>query len=173
MDTEPKTLTYQVPGGMLSNLLSQLTQLGAADKYQAVLAEIPNVRKDMGYPPLVTPLSQMVGTQAVFNIVTGERYKTIPKEIRDYLKGLYGMPPGDVNEDIRKKAIGDEQVINHRPADDIDPEFEKLKTEIGDLAESDEDVLMHALFPDIAKTFLDLRRNPMSAAEVFNINLVV
>lgn len=174
METVPKTLTYQVPGGMLSNLLSQLTQLGAADKYEEVLNEIPRVRKDMGYPPLVTPLSQMVGTQAVFNIVTGERYKTIPKEIRDYLQGLYGMPPGEVNEEIRKKAIGDAEVITHRPADDIEPEFEKLKYQVGTLAKSDEDVLIFALFPDIAKKFLENRgKAKVVATEIYNIELVV
>lgn len=173
MDTEPKTLSYQVPGGMLSNLLSQLTQLGAADKYEEVLREIPRVRKDMGYPPLVTPLSQMVGTQAVFNVVMGERYKTIPKEIKEYLKGLYGMPPGEVNQEIRRKGIGNTEVINHRPADDILPEFEKLKVELGNLAKSDEDILMYALFPEIAKKFLEHRDKPQEKVEVHNITLFV
>jgi oxaloacetate decarboxylase alpha subunit len=154
MDVEPNTLTYQVPGGMLSNLLSQLEGQGATDKYEAVLAEVPRVRKDLGFPPLVTPLSQMVGTQAVFNILVGERYKFIPKEIKDYVRGKYGQSPAPISQEIKEKIIGDEQPITHRPADDIAPEFEKLKAEIGTLAQCDEDVLMYALFPENAKEFL-------------------
>ena len=154
MDVEPNTLTYQVPGGMLSNLLSQLEGQGATDKYEAVLAEIPRVRKDLGFPPLVTPLSQMVGTQAVFNILVGERYKFIPKEIKDYVRGKYGQSPAPVSQEIKEKIIGDEHPISHRPADDIAPEFEKLKAEVGGLAQCDEDVLMYALFPENAKVFL-------------------
>jgi oxaloacetate decarboxylase alpha subunit len=155
METEPKTLIYQVPGGMLSNLLSQLKSQNAGDKYEEVLKEIPKVREDLGYPPLVTPLSQMVGTQAVFNILVGERYKVVPKEIKDYVKGLYGKSPVPINDDIRKKIIGNEDVVGVRPADLLEPGFEKAKEEIGDLAKSDEDVLSYALFEQVAKKFLE------------------
>ncbi len=171
MDIEPKTLMYQVPGGMLSNLLSQLTNQGAADKFEEVLNEIPKVRKDLGYPPLVTPLSQMVGTQAVFNVLTGERYKVIPSEIKDYLKGLYGMPPGEVNEEIRTKGIGSEEVMTVRPADLIDSELDKLKAEIGDLAKSSEDVLIYALFPEVGRKFLTDRENA-GKEKIINIEIV-
>ena len=157
MDVEPKTLAYQVPGGMLSNLLSQLEGQGAADRYEEVLAEVPRVRKDLGYPPLVTPLSQMVGTQAVFNILVGERYKLIPKEIKDYVRGKYGQSPAAISQEVKEKIIGDETPITHRPADDIAPELEKLKAEIGNLAHCDEDVLMYALFPEISKKLLENR----------------
>lgn len=159
MDTEPMTLRYQVPGGMLSNLLSQLKAQGAESKFEDVLKEIPNVREDLGYPPLVTPLSQMVGTQAVFNTLTGERYKVVPKEIRDYVKGLYGKAPIEVKPEIATKIIGDEEVINCRPADLISSEYEKIKAEIGELAKSDEDVLIYALFTDVGKKYLENRDN--------------
>lgn len=173
-DVEPKTLEYQVPGGMLSNLLSQLTQQGAADKFYDVLKEIPKVRKDMGYPPLVTPLSQMVGTQAVFNILTGERYKVIPKEIRDYLKGLYGNPPAPVNDDIKEKAIGNFEVIKHRPADDIEDELEKLRVEAGEMIESEEDLMMYALFPENTKKFFESQKEEKKVEdEVVEINITV
>ncbi|WP_319205510.1 oxaloacetate decarboxylase subunit alpha [uncultured Ilyobacter sp.] len=157
MDVEPKTLVYQVPGGMLSNLLSQLESQGAAHKYDEVLAEVPKVREDLGFPPLVTPLSQMVGTQAVFNVLLGERYKIIPTEIKNYVKGLYGQSPAPISKEMQEKIIGDASPITYRPADDISPEFEKIKEEIGSLAKSDEDVLMYALFPDNAKKFLQQR----------------
>ncbi len=159
MDVEPKTLKYQVPGGMLSNLLSQLTNQNAQDKYEDVLKEIPKVREDLGFPPLVTPLSQMVGTQSVFNVLMGERYKIVPKEIKDYVKGLYGMPPGNISDEIKIKIIGDDKQITERPANLIKPEFESLKLEIGKLAKSDEDILMYAMFPDIGKEFLEKREN--------------
>lgn len=158
MDVEPKTLTYQVPGGMLSNLLSQLESQGAVNKYDEVLAEIPRVRKDLGFPPLVTPLSQMVGTQAVFNVLVGERYKFIPTEIKNYVKGLYGKSPAPISKEIKEKIIGDIVPITYRPADDILPEFEKIKEEIGHLAKCDEDVLMYALFPENARKFLSERQ---------------
>ena len=154
----PNILKYQVPGGMLSNLISQLTQQNALDKLEDVLKEVPNVRKDLGYPPLVTPLSQMVGTQAVLNVLNKERYKMVPKEINDYLKGKYGAPPAPVDEDIRKKIIGDEIVITHRPADDLEPEFANLKKQYKDLIKSDEDVLSIALFGDVAIKFLEKRK---------------
>ena len=153
----PNILKYQVPGGMLSNLISQLKQQGALDKLEAVLKEVPEVRKDMGYPPLVTPLSQMVGTQAVLNVLNGERYKMVPKEINDYLHGKYGQSPAPVDEAIRTKIIGDDKVITHRPADDLAPEFANLKKQYKGLAKSDEDVLSIALFGDVAIKFLTKR----------------
>lgn len=160
MDVEPKTITYQVPGGMLSNLLSQLKAQGAEDKYEAVLREIPRVREDLGFPPLVTPLSQMVGTQAVFNILADERYKMIPKEIKEYVRGFYGSSPAPITDEIKKKIIGDEEVITVRPADLLEPEIEKYKAEIGELATSPEDVLSYILFPQVAKKFFEDRLKP-------------
>ncbi len=154
-----RVLLYQIPGGMLSNLVSQLRQQGAENRYEDVLAELPRVRADMGYPPLVTPTSQIVGTQAVVNVLLGERYKMVSKEVKDYCMGLYGRPPAPINPDLLKKAIGDEEPITGRPADSLEPGFEKAKAEIGDLAESDEDVLSYALFPQQAREFFELRRN--------------
>ena len=153
----PNILMYQVPGGMLSNLVSQLKEAHAEDRYYDVLEEIPRVRKDFGYPPLVTPTSQIVGTQAVLNVVSGERYKMFTKESKGVLAGEYGKLPGMVNEEVRRKAIGDRQVITCRPADLIEPEFEKCKREIGELARCDEDVLSYALFPQVAKKFFENR----------------
>lgn len=153
----PNILMYQVPGGMLSNLVSQLKEAHAEDRYYDVLEEIPRVRKDFGYPPLVTPTSQIVGTQAVLNVVSGERYKMFTKESKGVLAGEYGKLPGMVNEEVRRKAIGDRQVITCRPADLIEPEFEKCKREIGELARCDEDVLSYALFPQVAKKFFESR----------------
>ena len=159
LNVDTNTLLYQVPGGMLSNLLGQLKQAGKEDKYYDVLAEIPVVRKDFGYPPLVTPTSQIVGTQAVMNVVTG-RYKMFPKESKGLLRGEYGALPGEVNEEVRKMAIGDEKVITCRPADLLEPELEKYKAEAGSLAKSEEDVLSYALFPQVAKKFLAERNDP-------------
>ena len=156
----PSILKYQVPGGMLSNLMSQLKEQDAMDKYEAVLNEVPRVRKELGYPPLVTPLSQMVGTQSVMNIMTGERYKMVPKEIKDYLHGLYGAAPAPVDPEIRKKVIGDDEVITYRPADKIEPQFEMYKEKYKDLIKSDEDVLTCALFEQKAVKFLTERNNP-------------
>lgn len=153
--TDPQTLKYQVPGGMLSNLLSQLKQQNAVDKYEEVLKEVPRVRADLGYPPLVTPMSQMVGTQSLFNVLSGERYKLIPKEIKDYVRGNYGKSPAPISEEIRKKIIGDEDIITVRPADLIKPEFEAIKEEASELARCDEEVLMYALFPQVAPKFLE------------------
>lgn len=155
----PNILTYQVPGGMLSNMIKQLSDQGAMDKYEEVLREIPNVRKDMGYPPLVTPLSQMVGTQSVLNVLSGERYKMCAKEIKDYLHGKYGQSPADVDEEIRKKIIGDDEVITCRPADLLKPEFESLKEKYKDIAQCDEDVLSLALFEQVATDFLKKKYN--------------
>ncbi|WP_035051552.1 oxaloacetate decarboxylase subunit alpha [Carnobacterium pleistocenium] len=158
--TEPNTLLYQVPGGMLSNLLSQMKEAHAEDKYEEVLREVPRVRADLGYPPLVTPMSQMVGTQAFMNVLNGERYKMIPKEIKDYVKGSYGQSPVPIAEEIRHKIIGEEKTLSGRPADLIKPEMEKYREELGDLAESTEDVLMYALFPQLAETYLKKRKDP-------------
>ncbi len=151
------TLLYQVPGGMLSNLISQLKQANAEDKYYDVLKEIPRVREDFGYPPLVTPTSQIVGTQAVLNVLMGERYKMVSKESKGLLRGEYGMVPGKVNEEVRKKAIGDDEVITCRPADLLEPEMEKYRKEAGELARCEEDVLSYALFPQVAETFFKNR----------------
>lgn len=134
LNVDPNTLLYQVPGGMLSNLLSQLKQAGAEDKYYEVLAEVPRVREDFGYPPLVTPTSQIVGSQAVMNVIGGERYKMVPKESKGLLRGEYGRLPGKVNEDVRKKCIGDDEVITCRPADLLSPELEEYRKQAGDLA---------------------------------------
>jgi len=159
LNVDTNTLLYQVPGGMLSNLISQLKQANAEDKYYEVLAEIPRVREDFGFPPLVTPTSQIVGSQAVLNVLSGERYKMVTKESKGLLKGEYGRLPAPVNEEVRKKAIGDEEVIECRPADLIEPELEKYKEETKDFAKSEEDVLSYALFPQVAKKFFDARDN--------------
>lgn len=154
---DTNTLLYQVPGGMLSNLISQLKQAKAENKYYDVLNEIPRVREDFGYPPLVTPTSQIVGTQAVMNVLMGERYKTFTKESKGVLKGEYGRLPGKVNEEVRKAAIGDEEPITCRPADLIEPEVEKIREEFSGIAKTDEDVLLCALFPKVAPGFLEKR----------------
>ncbi|MBR5341358.1 MAG: pyruvate carboxylase subunit B [Erysipelotrichaceae bacterium] len=153
-EVNPNILTYQVPGGMLSNMIKQLHDQGAMDRYQDVLNEIPKVRKDLGYPPLVTPLSQMVGTQAVLNVLNGERYKMCAKEIRDYLHGMYGKAPARINKEVKEKIIGNDKVITCRPADLLKPEFEKLKERYKNIARSDEDVLSLALFEQVAVGFL-------------------
>ena len=171
METEPKALVYQVPGGMLSNLMSQLEAQKAMDKYDEVLREIPRVRKDLGYPPLVTPLSQMVGTQAVFNILLKQRYKVVPKEIKDYVRGLYGKTPAPIDKEIQKIIIGEEVPTTCRPADKIGPELEKYKSEIGNLAKSMEDVLSYALFPDNARKFFINRDNVGTEIQEINIFL--
>jgi pyruvate carboxylase subunit B len=147
----------QVPGGMISNLANQLKEQGALHRMDEVLAEIPKVRKDLGYPPLVTPTSQIVGTQAFFNVLAGERYKTITTEVKYYLQGRYGKAPAPVCEHLRFQAIGSEEVIECRPADLIAPELDKLRKEVGALAKSEEDVLTYAMFPDIGRKFLEER----------------
>ncbi|TKD43880.1 sodium-extruding oxaloacetate decarboxylase subunit alpha [Azotobacter chroococcum] len=148
----------QVPGGMMSNLANQLKEQGALHRINEVFAEIPRVREDLGFPPLVTPTSQIVGTQAVFNVLAGERYKTITNEVKLYLQGRYGKAPGKVNERLRFQAIGTEEVIDVRPADLLKPEMTKLRAEIGELAQSEEDVLTYAMFPDIGRKFLEERK---------------
>jgi len=156
--TEPKTLIYQIPGGMLSNLLSQLKSLNAEDKFEEVLNEVPRVREDLGYPPLVTPMSQMVGAQAVFNVLNKKRYSAVPTEIKKYLKGQYGRAPGKINEEIKNKIIGDEKTIDVRPAELLEDELPKAKKELGDLWNTMEDVLSYTLFPQSAKEFLERRK---------------
>ena len=162
LNVDTNTLLYQVPGGMLSNLISQLKQANAEDKYYDVLAEVPRVRKDFGYPPLVTPTSQIVGSQAVLNVLAGERYKMVSKESKGLLRGEYGRLPAPVNEEVRKKAIGDDPVITCRPADLLQPELEKYRAEAGDLAKCEEDVLSYALFPQVAEKFLQKRNQPQT-----------
>ncbi|MBI2230915.1 MAG: pyruvate carboxylase subunit B [Deltaproteobacteria bacterium] len=146
-------LVSQVPGGMLSNLIAQLRQQNAEDRLDAVLEEMPHVRKDLGYPPLVTPTSQIVGSQAALNVMTGKRYGVVASETRNYLMGLYGEPPGPVSEEIKKKVLGKKQPITCRPADLLQPGLEAARKEIGSLAASEEDVISYALFPEIAKEF--------------------
>ncbi len=147
----------QVPGGMISNLVNQLREQGALNRLDEVFAEIPRVRKDLGYPPLVTPTSQILGTQAVLNVLTGRRYQTITNEVKMYLQGRYGCPPGPVNTTVRRKAIGNYEVIDGRPANRLPLEMGRLRTEIGTLAHNEEDVLIYAMFPEIGKEFLFAR----------------
>ena len=173
LTVNPNILKYQVPGGMLSNLMNQLDKQNAMDRYDEVLKEIPRVRKDMGYPPLVTPLSQMVGTQAVLNVLMGERYKMVPKEINEYLHGKYGQAPAPVNEEIKKKIIGDDEVITCRPADLLAPEFESFKEKYKDIAKCDEDVLSLALFENVAIDFLNKKYNKVKEDEVVEFNLLI
>lgn len=155
--TDTRVLVNQVPGGMISNLANQLKEQGALDRMNAVLEEIPRVREDLGYPPLVTPTSQIVGTQAALNVLTGARYKSVTNEVKLYLQGRYGRAPGHVNEEVRKLAVGDLDVTTCRPADLLADELDRLRNEIDSLARSDEDVLTYAMFPDLAKTWLQER----------------
>lgn len=159
-------LEFQIPGGMLSNLVSQLREQGAEDKYMDVLAEVPRVRKEMGYPPLVTPSSQIVGTQATLNVVVGERYKIIPEEVKNYFRGFYGRPPAEIDPEIRRKVIGDEKPIDCRPAELITPGMEKARAELGDLARSEEDVISYALFPQVMRPFLERVRDGVGREEM-------
>ena len=152
------TLLYQVPGGMLSNLISQLKQSGAEDKLMDVLAEVPRVREDFGYPPLVTPSSQIVGTQAVLNVLSGERYKMVTKESKAMLRGEYGRLPAPVNEEVRKKCIGDDEIITVRPADLLPPEMDKYREEVKGWMEQEEDIVTSAMFPQVAPKFFEFRR---------------
>ncbi|HHW92138.1 MAG TPA: oxaloacetate decarboxylase subunit alpha [Firmicutes bacterium] len=154
---DTNVLEYQIPGGMISNLASQLRQANALDKYEACLAEVPRVRAELGYPPLVTPTSQIVGTQAVFNVVMGERYKVVPNEVKNYVLGYYGRPPAEIDPEIKKKIIGDEEPITCRPADLLEPMIEKARKEIGRFAEKEEDILSYCLFPQVAEKFLKER----------------
>ncbi|MDY2777134.1 MAG: oxaloacetate decarboxylase subunit alpha [Collinsella sp.] len=171
--TEPKALLYKVPGGMLSNLLNQLKDLGVEDRYTEVLAEVPRVRADLGYPPLVTPLSQMVGTQALMNVLSGERYKIVPSEIKDYVRGNYGRPPVSITRSMRETIIGDDEVITCRPADLIEPQMPRLRKEIEQYARSEEDVLSYALFPEQARDFLGRREDPFYDVPVQEVEVSI
>jgi len=148
----------QIPGGMISNLANQLREQGALERMNDVLTEVPRVREDLGFPPLVTPTSQIVGTQAVLNVLTGTRYKSITNEVKYYLQGRYGRPPGAVNAIVRQQAIGNEDVIDGRPADLLKDEMHALRDELGELAANEEDVLSYAMFPEIGRAFLEQRR---------------
>ncbi len=170
--TNPFILEYQVPGGMLSNLMSQLEGQGKLDKYDEVLKEVPKVRKDLGYPPLVTPLSQMVGTQAVMNVITGQRYKMIPTEIKEYVRGNYGKSPVEISDDIVKTIIGDETRITHRPADTIEPQFDNAKKEFKKICKTDEEVLACIVFPQTAIPFYE-EKNSGKKKKIINLNLNV
>lgn len=163
-------LVYQVPGGMLSNLIAQLKMQDALDKFSEVLQEIPRVRKELGYPPLVTPMSQIVGVQATANVLLGERYQSISTEVRSYFKGEYGKAPGELDAEVEKKVLGDEKPITGRFADTLEPEFEKAKKEIGSMAKNDEDVLSYIAFPQIAEKFFKYREE--SAALKVNYSIM-
>ena len=156
--TDTQCLTYQVPGGMLSNLLSQLKQMNALDKFDEALIETPKVRADMGYPPLVTPTSQMVGVQAVRNVLDGQRYKTVSKEIKAYCRGEYGRTPAPINEEVKKHILGDEQPITGRYADSLEPIVEPTRKKLEGIARCDEDVLSYIAFPNLAETFFEERK---------------
>lgn len=171
MATATDALTYQIPGGMLSNLVAQLTAQKKLDKLDEVLAEVPNVRKDMGYPPLVTPMSQMVGVQATSNVLTG-RYKNISKEIKAYVKGEYGIAPGEISEELKKLCLGDEKPIECRFADTLEPMVEKTRKELGDKATCDEDVLSYIAFPQLAETFFEKRDELKSRTFTYRIREV-
>ncbi|MBR3894999.1 MAG: oxaloacetate decarboxylase subunit alpha [Clostridia bacterium] len=158
LKVDVNALLYQVPGGMLSNLMSQLAQAGKSDQLTEVLEEVPRVRADVGYPPLVTPSSQIVGTQAVFNVIMGERYKLVTKEFKGIVRGEYGKTPVAIDPAFVKKIIGDEKQITYRPADDLKPELEQLRSEIAQYLEQDEDVLSYALFPEVSKKFFEYRK---------------
>jgi oxaloacetate decarboxylase alpha subunit len=158
LKVDANTLLYQVPGGMLSNLISQLAQMGKSDKLQECLEEVPRVRADAGYPPLVTPSSQIVGTQAVMNVIYGERYKSVTKEFKGMIKGEYGRPAVPIDPEFQKKILGDEEPITCRPADLLKPELEDLKKKVAPYAEQDEDVLSYALFEQVATKFFDQRK---------------
>ncbi|NMA65531.1 MAG: oxaloacetate decarboxylase subunit alpha, partial [Clostridiaceae bacterium] len=172
LGTETDALNYQIPGGMLSNLIAQLKQQNALDRLDDVLIETPKVRKDMGYPPLVTPMSQMVGVQAAMNVLMGERYKNVTKEVKAYIRGEYGKAPGEIDPELVKKVLGDEKPITGRFADTLEPIFEKTKKELGDIAQSDEDVLSYIAFPQIAEKFFKEREERKSRVVSYTISKV-
>ncbi|KPU46336.1 methylmalonyl-CoA carboxyltransferase 5S subunit [Oxobacter pfennigii] len=171
LGVDANVLKYQIPGGMLSNMISQLKQQNAAGKLSEVLKEIPRVREDLGYPPLVTPTSQIVGTQAVLNVLTGERYKAVIKEVKAYLKGEYGKAPGVVNEALKNKMLGGEKPYEGNYKDSLKPALESAKKELGTLAQKDEDVLSYILFPQIAKPFLEKRKEEFFQSVYKQINI--
>ncbi len=165
LGVDANTLLYQVPGGMLSNLLKQLKDAGKGDQLEAVLQEIPRVREDSGYPPLVTPTSQIVGSQAVFNVITGEPYKMVTKEFRALVHGDYGKTPAPISAEFAKKILGDDAPITHRPADDIEPELDKLTQEAAKWAQQPEDVLTYAMFPQVAPGFFEKRNEKQQGVD--------
>lgn len=169
---DASVLTHQIPGGMISNLIMQLKEQGAMDKYGEVLKETPRVRKDLGYLPLVTPTSQIVGIQAVMNVLSGERYKIVLNEVKNYVKGLYGRQPGRIDPAIRKKILGDEKAIRCRPADLIPPELGKVRQDAGALVKTNEDLLTYALFPEIARKFLKERDQVMGTINLDTVAAV-
>ncbi len=169
MGVETDALVYQIPGGMLSNLISQLKAQNAMDRLDEVLIETPKVREDLGYPPLVTPMSQMVGVQSVINVLSGERYKAVAKEIKGYLKGEYGKAPGEINPDLMKQVMGDEKPITTRFADTLEPQFEKTKEELKGIARSDEDVLSYIAFPQVAEKYFKEREERESVKVSYSI----
>ncbi len=169
MGTDTDALNYQVPGGMLSNLIAQLKAQNSMDRLDEVLQETPKVRKDLGYPPLVTPMSQMVGVQAAANVLAGERYKNVSKEVKAYLRGEYGQAPGEINAELQKKVLGDEKPITSRFADTLEPGFDNAKDELKDLAQNDEDVLSYILFPQIAEKFFNERRESTAVKVSYKI----
>jgi len=171
LGVDTNVLKYQVPGGMLSNLFSQLKQFNAMNRIDEVLAEVPRVREDMGYPPLVTPSSQIVGTQAVLNVLNGERYKTVTKEIKGIVAGEYGKTPAPISDEIKKKILGDQEPITCRPADLIEPEIEKIRSEIKEYIKQDEDVLTYALFPKQAIEFFNNRRTKELGIDMNQVDL--
>lgn len=156
---DPNVLTSQIPGGMMSNFLSQLKGANALDRIDEVMAELPRVRKDMGYPPLVTPSSQIVGSQALINVLVGNRYQMVNNEVRGYFQGQYGQPPAPMDPEVQAKIVGQLPIITHRPADDLKPYIEEARAEIGDLAKNDEDLLLYIMFPQVAKPFLEQKYN--------------
>ncbi len=166
MGVDTNVLSYQIPGGMISNLASQLAEQKATHLFKDVLAEVPRVREDLGYPPLVTPSSQIVGTQAVVNVLTGGRYKMVSTEIKNYLRGLYGRPPGEVNQDLLKKVLKNEQPISGRPADLLKPQLEEARAEISEYIEQDEDVLSYVIFPNVAIDFFKRRQGLLPPLEL-------
>ncbi len=169
LTTDTQCLTYQVPGGMLSNLLSQLKQMNALDRFDEALLETPKVRADLGYPPLVTPTSQMVGVQAVRNVLDGERYKTVSKEIKAYCRGEYGTTPAPINPEIQKKILGDEKPITGRYADTLEPVVDKTRKQLEGVARSDEDVLSYIAFPNLAEKFFQERKEKEENTATYSI----
>lgn len=172
LGSDTDALVYQVPGGMLSNLIAQLKYQNALNRLPEVLQEIPRVRKDLGYPPLVTPMSQIVGVQATTNVLLGEPYKSVSKELRSYLKGEYGKSPGKLDADLVKKVLGDEEPISRRFADTLEPEFEKVKKEIGSMAKNDEDVLSYIAFPQVAEKYFKWREENAALKVIYTIRKV-
>ncbi len=165
-EVDPAIILNQVPGGMISNLKSQLKTQGISDKYQEIMEETPRVREDLGYPPLVTPTSQIVGTQAVFNVISeGGRYSIVPTEVKEYLRGKYGRPPGEINKELQEKLINEEEIIEDRPAEHLPYAFEAASEELGELAQSEEDVLSYILFPDVARKFLESKQEDHEEVE--------